>query len=299
MSTTLTISTMPPTPAVMVLSPPRDADGTPRTWTPIDEGSYGKVFVYTDVATRTRRVVKKAKDADGTIYWGDRGPNPMLEHEARILRELSHVNIVRCFDSSPTELHMEYGGRNLFSVVAEKAVAGRETELGTQLLDALVYLHDECHVVHRDIKLDNLTVTKEGTLKLVDFGFATRMRQRADGGYCPMVRGRLGSEAYAAPEILALKSGESYDARLSDVWSAGVVLFAMRVRGFPCEAARAGDAFFERFVAQQDVAGLASISCCFPKYFDAGPYTLAMNHMMIVPPEYRASAAEARRMLSA
>ena len=76
--------------------------------------------------------------------------------------------------------------------------AGR---LVIQLLDALIHLEDH-HVVHRDLKLDNLMVDEDGTLVLVDFGLATRT---GEGGRCMLAPGSAvtGNTEHTAPEVLA------------------------------------------------------------------------------------------------
>ena len=73
--------------------------------------------------------------------------------------------------------------------------------LATQLLDALIHLEDH-HVVHRDLKLDNMMVDGDGTLVLVDFGLATRT---GDSGQCMLVPGAAvtGNTEHTAPEVLA------------------------------------------------------------------------------------------------
>lgn len=92
-----------------------------------------------------------------------------------------------------------------------------------QLRDAIGYCHDH-GVVHRDVKCENLLMDGSFNLKLSDFGFARgNMKPRSDGS--PVLSETFcGSYAYASPEIL---KGIAYDPLLSDVWSMGVVLYAI------------------------------------------------------------------------
>ncbi|KAL1452729.1 hypothetical protein WDU94_006933 [Cyamophila willieti] len=87
-----------------------------------------------------------------------------------------------------------------------------------QLVDAINYCHER-GVVHRDIKCENLLINTDYNIKLSDFGFA-----RNHGYDVSLSETFCGSYAYASPEIL---KGIPYCPLLSDVWSMGVVLFAM------------------------------------------------------------------------
>ena len=93
--------------------------------------------------------------------------------------------------------------------VAKKMIA--------QLLCALDHIHD-LGIVHRDLKCENLLIGDRDQIMVTDFGFATQQpRNRLLTTFC-------GSYAYAAPEIL---TGSSYNGKCTDVWSVGVILYAM------------------------------------------------------------------------
>lgn len=81
-----------------------------------------------------------------------------------------------------------------------------------------------CQVVHRDIKLENILLDATNNMKLIDFGLAAF--------YAPgkKLRVHCGSPSYAAPEIVARKL---YEGPPVDVWSLGVVLFAMMAGFLP------------------------------------------------------------------
>ena len=86
-----------------------------------------------------------------------------------------------------------------------------------------------CHaanIVHRDMKLENLLLNDSFDLKLADFGMATVIT--IDNA---MRTTRCGTDAYMAPELLALPAGQAYDAKAVDVFAAGCILFIMLVGG--------------------------------------------------------------------
>ena len=77
-----------------------------------------------------------------------------------------------------------------------------------------------CHrwgIVHRDLKCENLLIDKDNHLKIADFGFARTYEGKELETYC-------GSFAYAAPEIIL---GQPYNGVMTDIWSMGVILYAM------------------------------------------------------------------------
>jgi len=84
-----------------------------------------------------------------------------------------------------------------------------------------------CHmsgIVHRDVKLDNLLIDEEKNIKIVDFGFSVSFKPGQK------LRKACGSPSYAAPEIVARRP---YSPTGVDVWSLGVVLYAMVCGYFP------------------------------------------------------------------
>lgn len=88
----------------------------------------------------------------------------------------------------------------------------------TQLVGAVSYVHSKS-CVHRDLKLENILLDKHGNVKLVDFGF-TREYQ----GTTSYLQTWCGTICYSAPEML---KGEKYAGEKVDVWSLGIILYAL------------------------------------------------------------------------
>jgi len=106
----------------------------------------------------------------------------------------------------------------------------------TQLMSAISYMHSK-GVAHRDIKPENILLSKDGDLKMADFGLAALFRKGEEIRLCNTV---CGSPPYIAPDVVAgkrvkradiLESG--YAPNVADIWSCGVVLFVLLVGNTP------------------------------------------------------------------
>lgn len=91
-----------------------------------------------------------------------------------------------------------------------------------QLVSALKYMHGS-GVVHRDVKLENILIDDDFNIKLADFGFSSYKNINCLDSF-------VGTRTYLAPEV---KANVVYDGRKADVFSAGVVLFALANGIFP------------------------------------------------------------------
>ena len=132
--------------------------------------------------------------------------------------------MIRLFEvvDQPTRrlLIMQYSsGGDLCRYVRDKRrLAEPEAQrLFVQIVAGLAYCH-ACGIVHRDVKLDNILLDARRNVKLVDFGFSVSFRPGQK------LKKACGSPSYAAPEIV---SRRPYAPQGVDVWSLGVVLYAM------------------------------------------------------------------------
>ena len=143
--------------------------------------------------------------------------------EARAAAKLNHPGIVTVhaagvYDDRPVIVMELIEGRTLRDVLARGALTPAQTyALMDQLLDAVAYAHER-DVTHRDLKPDNVFVTRDGAVKLADFGIA-QVGQAGPPLTCPGTM--LGTPAYMAPEQIR---GEEVDVRC-DVFALGVIAF--------------------------------------------------------------------------
>ncbi|PRP85115.1 serine/threonine-protein kinase NIM1-like [Planoprotostelium fungivorum] len=149
-----------------------------------------------------------------------------LRREIEIHSRVQHHNIVRLIEVAEIEgatcLVMEYvRGMDLFTFIdthsTGKLQEKEARQIFSQIVSAVVYLHENSFV-HRDIKLENIMITPEGTCKLIDFGFA------AEWNVARALKTPCGSPIYAAPEIFRQ---ESYIGPKTDVWAMGVLLYCL------------------------------------------------------------------------
>ena len=91
------------------------------------------------------------------------------------------------------------------------------------LIEALEYCHG-INIVHRDLKCENVLLSKKNQVKLADFGFARKLAPT------DLSKTFCGSAAYAAPELL---QGIPYVGTIADVWSCGVILYIMACSSMP------------------------------------------------------------------
>ena len=186
----------------------------------LGEGTTGKVKLAVHKETGEQVAIKIIKKSMFEI-------KPDLERKIRreiaLMRLLDHPHIMKLIGvcESPRHLYiiLEYEKHGeLFDYLVSSRRLSPETALNffRQLIYGLEYLHSH-GICHRDLKPENILLDEFDHIKIADFGFARWMRTSIAETSC-------GSPHYAAPEVIR---GERYDGRLSDIWSCGVILFAL------------------------------------------------------------------------
>ncbi|XP_023013886.1 serine/threonine-protein kinase 33 isoform X1 [Leptinotarsa decemlineata] len=199
----------------------------------IGHGAFGTVVAAVEKSTSTQYAIKIVnKFSAGTAQMDE------IKREIKILKSVSHQNIIRLdkIYESAKKIYMvmercrdtlfnKYRSENPFTEKISKKII-------KQLVDAVHYLHKH-DIVHRDIKMENILLTKNVNdpfdnffIKLSDFGLSVI---KSGTGISGLLRDRVGTVIYMAPEIL---SGHTYS-ELCDVWSVGVILYLLIFNKFP------------------------------------------------------------------
>lgn len=153
-----------------------------------------------------------------------------MYREVTILKMLSHQHIIKLYQVMETKnmlyLVSEYAPNGeIFDYIARH---GRMSEPDArrkfwQIISAVEYCHDR-HVVHRDLKAENLLLDANMNIKIADFGFGNFFKEGEQlATWC-------GSPPYAAPEVF---EGKKYIGPQVDVWSMGVVLYVLVCGALP------------------------------------------------------------------
>jgi len=157
-----------------------------------------------------------------------------IDNEIRAGKILHHTNIAGAHrsweDRHNVYLLMEYvGGWDLFGLIESLGGAiSEKTSRGIfrQIVEAVKCLHAQ-DIAHRDLKLDNVMVDHKLQAKIIDFGLCRISRAKR-------CEDRVGSPEYCAPEVA---TSSRYNALQADVWSLGIILFAMLHGSFPFSSA--------------------------------------------------------------
>jgi serine/threonine protein kinase len=166
-----------------------------------------------------------------------------FKREARAAAALNHPNIITVHEIGEFEdliyISMEYiEGENLAEKIDINKDSDKKNEIvplnKKQLNEIVSILLEVCYglerahkvgIIHRDIKLENVIISNEGRIKILDFGLA----KHGEGTELTEESCAMGTAYYISPEQL---KGDEIDQR-SDIWSLGVVMYAMVTRNLP------------------------------------------------------------------
>ncbi|MCB1279429.1 bifunctional serine/threonine-protein kinase/formylglycine-generating enzyme family protein [Prosthecobacter sp.] len=216
-------------------------------------GGMGAVYKGTQVRLQ-RKVAIKIMRRDRAK---DQGFEERFRREALAMAQLNHPNIVNVIDygeAGPEYLYivMEFiDGTDLVNVIRSGQMT-QETALKLlpQICDALQFAHDN-GIVHRDIKPANILLTRDGRIKMADFGLAKRFD--AENSYHTQTGYGMGTPDYAAPEQFM---GDANVDHRADIYALGVMIYQMVTGTLPRGAwkppsEKAGvDSYWDHIVAR-------------------------------------------------
>merc|ERR1719328_732033 len=151
---------------------------------------------------------------------------PRVRLEISAMKVLRHQNICKLLQvvETDTKIYMvlEYcPGGELFDYIVDRdrLCEAESRKFFRQIVAAVAYIH-EAGYAHRDLKPENILIDEDHQLKLIDFGLCAKPA----GGMDTVLETCCGSPAYAAPELV---SGRNYLGSEADIWSMGVLLYAL------------------------------------------------------------------------
>ena len=199
----------------------------------IGKGAYATVKICKNKITQEKFAMK--------IYekkiLNDNIKKKCILREIEILKKLNHPNIVKLYDTIISdknilliqELVNGISLRDFYNkeIRNQKNISEKKYKILTlifkQIFSAFDYIHKK-NIFHRDIKLENILLTKNYKIKIIDFGFGLyNPRNYLQKFFC-------GTPNYMAPEIIMKKD---YDCQKADMWSLGILLYKLFCADFP------------------------------------------------------------------
>ena len=188
----------------------------------LGQGTFGKVKLGIYLPNKEKVAIKIIKK-DRIVEQDDK---KRVKSEFDMLAKFNHLNVILLIEIFEGEdsyyTVMEYCEEGeLFNYIIKKGHLSEEESafFFYQLINGLEYIHS-LGIVHRDLKPENLLLTDKHILKIIDFGLSNYFQT----GQKNLLSTPCGSPCYASPELV---SGKKYDGVKIDVWSCGIILYAM------------------------------------------------------------------------
>ena len=195
----------------------------------LGKGAFGKVNLGMHKLTGKMVAIKSINKE----YLTDESSKKKVMQEYSILKQMRHPSVIRLYETFESSKHILFVielccGGDLLTYVRKRRKLNEETArtIFHHLTQGLHYCHQK-GILHRDIKLDNILLNASGHIKICDFGVSKAVKPGE------RLTEQCGTPAYIAPEILRDKGYEGFGV---DIWSAGVVLYAMLYGTVPFKA---------------------------------------------------------------
>ena len=194
----------------------------------LGKGTFGKVKIAYNIENKKEKYACKILLKSNIK---DEDDNVRCLREMDILKKMHHVNVVRTYEIISTEdtyyIFMDFCAKGeLFNYIVEQQHLSEEKSafFYYQLVNGIEYIHNK-GVCHRDLKPENLLLTEKMKLKIIDFGLSNYFSGN-------LLETPCGSPCYASPEMVM---GNSYNGFCIDIWSSGIILYAMLCGYLPFE----------------------------------------------------------------
>ncbi len=198
-----------------------------------------------------------------------------------MLKDFDNINVIKVYEILENEsyhyLIMEYceNGELFNHIVDLQRLSDEEASyFFYQLINGLEYIHSK-GVVHRDLKPENLLLGKGNILKIIDFGLSNFFNGK------DLLITPCGSPCYASPEMV---SGNSYNGFKIDIWSTGIILYAMVCGYLPFED-EDNDILFKKIL---------ECKLDFPDDLSKNSIDL-MNKILVTQPEKRITISDIKK----
>ena len=196
----------------------------------LGRGTFGKVKLGIYLPTKEKVAIKileksKIREKDDEIR---------VQREFEMLTKFNHINLIlvaeifESYDAFYTVMEYCEGGELFNYIVKKRKLSEEESSFFYyQIIKGLEYIHS-LNIVHRDLKPENLLLTRNHILKIIDFGLSNYFNNNQNN----LLVTPCGSPCYASPEMV---SGKKYNGFKIDIWSTGIILYAMLCGYLPFE----------------------------------------------------------------
>ena len=187
----------------------------------LGEGAFAKVKEATQIHAKEKVAIKIL---DKSRLLEDENDVQKFKKEISILKKLHHKNIIQLYEVMESKksiyivMELCENGELFDYIVEKKKLNEKEAcRLFQEIINGVEYLHNQ-NIIHRDLKPENLLLDSNLNIKISDFGLSTFYDKNS------FLQTACGTPSYAAPEML---NGYEYNGTASDIWSCGIILYAM------------------------------------------------------------------------